>query len=422
MKDRIIHNFFLVLLALLPISILIGPGVSLANIIIFDLFFVIFLIHKKDYLWIGQNIVKILFFFYLYLIINTFISLNYELSIYRNFGFLRLIILFIGINYFFNKNNDLNKILKVWTIVILIVVIDIFIEKISGTNILGYSTPNPSGSQSVERIVSFFEDEAIPGSYIYAFSFILIGFLLLKMDKSKIKSHIVFLVLSVILIVSVIVTGERSNSFRFLISYFLFLMLFYDISILKKFLIFSTIISTIFILLAQDEYLKSRAFKTTFVLADSYVETFQNPDPFHHGGNQYAELSRSGFEVFMKYPYFGVGNKNYRFETCNNNANIYYYCETHPHQVYFEFLSEHGLIGTFILFILFFLIFFNSIKKIFLEKNYIALGCFLYLLVDFIPLLPSGSFFSDYNLTLFFINLSIMYASSKKLNIFNYDK
>ena len=53
-----------------------------------------------------------------------------------------------------------------------------------------------------------------------------------------------------------------------------------------------------------------------------------------------------------------------------------------------------------------------------MSKNYIQIGSFIYLLINFIPLLPSGSFFSDFNLTLFMINFSIMYAVNDKTNIF----
>ena len=35
-------------------------------------------------------------------------------------------------------------------------------------------------------------------------------------------------------------------------------------------------------------------------------------------GNLYAKLYRSGYDVFKNYPYFGVGNKNYRVEACTN--------------------------------------------------------------------------------------------------------
>ena len=32
----------------------------------------------------------------------------------------------------------------------------------------------------------------------------------------------------------------------------------------------------------------------------------------------YFQLYKSGFEVFKNYPIFGVGNKNYRIETCKS--------------------------------------------------------------------------------------------------------
>ena len=38
--------------------------------------------------------------------------------------------------------------------------------------------------------------------------------------------------------------------------------------------------------------------------------------------------------------------------------------------------------------------------------------------IAFTPIIPTGAFFTDYVLTLFAINLSIFYASDKKLNIF----
>jgi O-antigen ligase len=95
-----------------------------------------------------------------------------------------------------------------------------------------------------------------------------------------------------------------------------------------------------------------------------------------------------------------------------------YICLTHPHQIYIEFLAEHGLIGTTILLTIFFLLLFRNLKKILINRNYISVGCFCYLIVVFTPILPGGSFFTDYNISLFFINLSLMHATSKEMNIF----
>ena len=61
-------------------------------------------------------------------------------------------------------------------------------------------------------------------------------------------------------------------------------------------------------------------------------------------------------------------------------------------------------------------------KRVILEKNYIGYGCLSYLIVLFTPVLPSGAFFTDYNITLFFLNLSVLYGCSKSMNIFNNEK
>ena len=114
-----------------------------------------------------------------------------------------------------------------------------------------------------------------------------------------------------------------------------------------------------------------------------------------------------------------VGNKNYRLETRSKvNEKKSYLPDTHPHQVYLEFLSEHGLIGSLIFINHFFLIF-RNIKICLTSKNSLQLGAFCYLITTFLPIIPSGSFFSDFNITLFFLNFSIFYACNPKSNIFS---
>ena len=135
----------------------------------------------------------------------------------------------------------------------------------------------------------------------------------------------------------------------------------------------------------------------------------------------YFKLYRSGYEVFKNYPITGVGNKNYRVETCNNlNENIKnkYVCTTHPHQVFIEFLSEHGILGSLIILYLMYKLIFSKILLVLRENNQIQMGALTYLILIFMPLLPSGAFFSDYMITLFGLNLSILYAVNKKTNIF----
>ena len=101
-----------------------------------------------------------------------------------------------------------------------------------------------------------------------------------------------------------------------------------------------------------------------------------------------------------------------------NSIHKEYYCLTHPHQVYIEMLSEHGIVGTIIMISIIFHLMFRIIRKVIESRNYSQAGCFVFLLINFIPILPSGSFFNNFNITLFMINLSLLYAVNKEKNIF----
>ncbi|AFS47277.1 hypothetical protein HIMB5_00005090 [alpha proteobacterium HIMB5] len=108
MYKNILYYYFFVLLSFLPISFLIGPAISLSNILLFDISFLILIIFKKELRCLNTTSIKLLFFLYIYFIFNTFNSLDHNLSFYRNFGFIRLIIFFIGINYFFHSRKFQN--------------------------------------------------------------------------------------------------------------------------------------------------------------------------------------------------------------------------------------------------------------------------------------------------------------------------
>ena len=89
LSDNKLNLFIKLLITILPISILVGPSASILNIALISIIgATIFLIHKKNYNLFGSEIVKLLSVLYLYLIFNTFISLNFEESINRNLGFL----------------------------------------------------------------------------------------------------------------------------------------------------------------------------------------------------------------------------------------------------------------------------------------------------------------------------------------------
>ena len=335
MTKKIINNYFIFILSLLPISFVLGSSASLINILIINFSFIFLIIYKSEWNWIKNSNIKILLFLNIYLIFNSFISLDSDLNYLRNFGFIRFIILFAGINYLFFTYRNLDNVFKFWTIIILILAIDVFIERMLGTNIVGYGAieingvPQPDG----RRVMSFFKDEAVVGGFILSFGLIISGFIMSNFEKYNKKKKFFFLLLIFIIFSSIILTGERTSSVKAIVGFSLFFLLYKNIQLKKK-IIFFTSISFVFLLIVfNNDYLKNRFFQQTIVSVKN-IGNFFDPNVVFTGTIQsgaidekltnslkpsndlYIMLYRSGFEIFKNYPYFGVGNKNYRIEAC----------------------------------------------------------------------------------------------------------
>ena len=91
-------------------------------------------------------------------------------------------------------------------------------------------------------------------------------------------------------------------------------------------------------------------------------------------------------------------------------------CSNHPHQVHLEILSEQGVMGYLIIIFAIFNLLINSFKVYLKTGDLIHLSSILYVVTFFIPLLPSGSIFSTFNATIFWINLSLVHAFLNKPN------
>tara|TARA_Y100000992_G_scaffold250401_1_gene182381 strand:+ start:1849 stop:3117 length:1269 start_codon:yes stop_codon:yes gene_type:complete len=411
------NKIFFILMSIYPLSIVLGPSISLINTLLIITIYFLFSYKNKHFEFLQKNnTIKALFAIYIYLIINTLISLNHEIGLSRNLGFIRLIFLFVAINYFFHINKNNSKIFYIWNAIFIFFIFDVYIERLTGTNIFGWGAEEINGVRQPYglRVMSFFKDEPIAGAYLYGFFFLISGNLLLLFKNIK-KAKYLYLLLILCFLLSVIATGERSSTIKVIFGILLFTLLINTIKPKTKILIFTILFGTIILVILNSSYLKNR-------YIGQFYYYLSEQDSKNIKSSFYYQLYKSGFNVFLNSPLFGVGNKNYRIETCKSDLKkiekFDYKCSTHPHQIYFEFLSEHGLVGTLILISLFFYLIFKNLKIIVLSQNYLQIGSFVYLLSVFLPLLPSGSFFSDFNITFFIINLSFLYAVNEKTNIF----
>ena len=227
--------------------------------------------------------------------------------------------------------------------------------------------------------------------------------------------------------------GERSNFIKFfLISIFL---LFFVIKLSFKIKIFSSLIifCILFLSLNYFQDIKYRYYKQQIKnfqaetkelnKADSQnmlIDTKNNIINFIKW-TKYGAHYNAAYKIFLENPYFGVGIKHFRNESIKEKYRNEEYKwtdernTTHPHQIHFEFLSETGLFG-YIIFIIFITTsLYLSIKNYLIYKNLFQLVTILYVLVSILPLLPSGSFFSTYSSSLFWLNYTIMVSYIKKI-------
>ena len=397
-----IDNLALIFISFLPIGLLIGTGVSELLLILLATLFIIRSLSKKNSQWYKNFYFLILTILWIILILNLIFSRYPENSILRSLGFVKYIIFIFCVVYCLKIKNNLNIIFSIWTIILLIVSFDVHFEYIFKYNVLGFT------SVDQDRIASFLRKELKIGHFVLGFCFICSGFIFEKYNHKPNTYIAVSFLITIFFIGSIILTGERSNTIRAILGLILYLLLFSTkINFNKKkiFLILALVIIAFFSF-SEKVQRRFNVFIIEPIKQKGFIETYK--------GSQHASHLYTAIEIFKSNLLFGIGNKNFRIE-CENKK---YYnpsyertterCATHPHQIYFELLSEHGIIGTAgILSIIFYTIY----KSLIIYKrnnNLIHLGSIIFIIITFIPFLPSGSFFTSFTATIFWINFSIM--------------
>ena len=427
-KESYNEKFIIFLFSFLPISLILGNSVINSNILIIDLFFLLTCYHQKQWSWIRNKYFYFFISIWIYLVINSIISENTAVSLFdtvrkeiiyprndsiiRSVGFIRFIIFLFAVQYFFfNSKKIFNQIFLYWSIIIFVVLIDVLFEYIFGFNLLGFKSP------SSKRIVSFFKDELVVGGFMLGFSFLVAGFLF-KLNKNDLKKKIFSITFFCLSIICIYLSGERSNFIKALITVSIILILIDDVYfIIKKKYIFLFIIIGLALttLLSKNIYTKQiESYKKILrhIEAPTYYEKFGHLRHFAHYD--------VAWQIIKDYPISGVGNLKFRY-ICHNekyiNTKIQYTferCSSHPHQIHLEILSEQGIIGYLIIIFTVFNVLFNSFKIFSKTGDLIHLSSILFVLTSFIPLLPTGGFFSTFNGTIFWINFSFVHAFLNK--------
>ena len=396
------ENLCCILLSFLPIIFFFGNGAGNTLVIIIDILFLYILIKQKQLNFLNNNLFYLLIIFWLILLGNLIFSINFENSLGRSIGFIRFIFLVFVIKFFFKfeKKDYKNFILKFWFFFLSLISFDIIFEVIFGFNTLGFSSYMPG------RLSSFFNQELKIGNLYSSFYLIILSFIIyLKFSNSKFSKKIfkdysfnyLFLFILFFILISFLI-GERSNLIRVIIMSILFLFIISKNWISTfKFLITSILVTTIFLMSSKNYHWR-------------YWDAFLKPlilNPFQAINNSYyGSHYKTAIQVFNNHKLYGVGLKNYRLEVQKDEYPDL--SSIHPHQVHFEVLAELGSIGY--LYFIFFM-FVSILKAINSYRNkidYFVLSGMLYVITILLPILPSGSFFTSFGATVFWVNYALM--------------
>ena len=404
------HFFAVLILSLYPISFFIGTGILNLIIVLVDLILVFEIITKKKYYFFKNSTFYFLIGLWLTFFLNLFFSINVENSIGRTIGFIRYILFVMAIIYFFNIDSGIYRkiILSTWSIIFLLVCFDLIYEFYIGKNMLGFTSYMPG------RLAGFFNDELKIGHFYYGFNLIILSYLLNSnllekyvTFKNKLDNKDFIFIFALIFILISFIIGERSNflkTFTMLILFILFIKLRFDKS--KLLIVIGLLIFFILTLNFNQGY-KSR------FLNQLIKPLLNNPITFISSTN-YGDHYKFGIKIFLENKFFGIGLKNYRIEVGNKN---YVNSSIHPHQTHIEILSELGIVGYLSFIIFFILSYMNYKKNINKSDQYFKLAGLLFLITTFIPLLPSGSFFTSHAAALFWMNYAFMNLSQKDLKL-----
>jgi O-antigen ligase len=232
--------------------------------------------------------------------------------------------------------------------------------------------------------------------------------------------------------VLVILSGERLAAF-----YYIGLFIIYFLLTKKHVLKFGILI--IIFLVASISYkpvIIDRFYKDTIRQISQTGSVFSYRHTLHY---------KTAYDMFLDKKIVGHGLKSFRYKCSEKryeskisekqkldldkkkSGYITEYkngCNTHPHNIYFEFLSELGIVGIiFLLAMLFFTTYqlaYYSLKNIFKKevdeidvgKSLILTGIFLQLF----PLVPSGSYFTNWMMIIFHLSIGFYLSTLKYKN------
>ena len=409
-KNSFPLNIILISTLILPFSLYLGPAIIEILIFLICVSYLCIIIVKKEKIYFN-NLIFFFLSFYILLIVSSILSNYILISLKSSLLSIRFAILTFAIIHVSKK---INCFLKFFFISSFLCMTLLFLSGLSQFFfnedywIISELINNKSSSKSTV-VTGFFGEEKKLGSFIARLSPLIIGlYLFISNKEMKKKINSALLYFTPLFLIGFF-TSERMAMFY--LSLTLFFLLILSIKCNKK-----NIYKIIIILMLPFILFFSKINQFHLTVENSYKQLFDE-GKINYFSKQHKAFAITSIELFKKNPFFGVGPNNYRRE-CGSIKLKYLEnnCSTHPHNIFFQLVSETGGLGFFYYFIINLFFFYKIIKFLFTKKNnelelFLLLPIFYYMN----PFFPSGNFFNNWYTTIGIISLPFyIYLTNKK--------
>lgn len=420
----------------IPLLLITGPFLPDLFLSTACLIFLIKIIYNKKFFIFNESFFRYFILFWLCLILSSTLgdSKNFNNSIQASFFYLRFGIFVILIKYLMNTNKNflLLFLYSISTAILLVTIfgalqfihiraslineiIKLFIN--SSREYFDYHWGG-IGPSHFNRLTLPFSDLQVAGSFIVRLlplSFILV---LCKINNKKIskKESLLIKIFFTLVFFIVWASGERSSFILLIIQLTLLFFLIKKLRIFfKKFLALGILLVLLSIYI--DPISKGRMITQT-------IDNITEKNKIHFISSIHQAHIIGAWEIFLNNKYFGAGIKGFRYECFNKNEyfkNPRIICTTHPHNVFMQFLSETGIVGSIFYIISFLMVSLVLLKKFIynlLNKNRFFIDdykvCALIgIFITLWPLASSGSFFNNWLSIIYFIPVAFCFNKLK---------
>jgi O-antigen ligase len=350
-----------------------------------SLVFLIYVFRQKSYFYFNKKPLIFFFIFCIYcILISIFVAEDMKLSLQSSLFYFRIGIFSCLIWYLLEQDKKiLNYFFYALVISFLALIVDGYIQFITGTNIFGLS-------KAGDRISSFFGDEWIMGSYLSRLFPLLFALFLVK-EKKKLELY--FMILFFVLFSGlVLISGERAAFFLYCFSLIFIIIFMKNHAKLRLLLSVGSLIVIIVIILSFDT-VKNRMLSNP---AGTIIKSIFTP--------MHDSLIRTAYNMFLDKPLVGHGPKMFRVICKDKKYAIGRNpCDTHPHNFYVQLLAETGIFGFSFLFSVFVYVLYCAYRQfksmVLRQKRYVSdyQVCLLGgILITVWPLTTNGNFFHNW--------------------------